>query len=85
MLGAERIWNKILKDVKYLFLLQAEAHSNRLKAQASMMAAVACAAVPKITIVIGGCFGSDSYVMVRVAQPRAWGHTCHTAQVSLHS
>ncbi|KFO53657.1 hypothetical protein N302_07543, partial [Corvus brachyrhynchos] len=34
-----------------------------LKAQASMMAAVACAAVPKITIVIGGCFGSDSYVM----------------------
>ncbi|KAF2985861.1 hypothetical protein EK904_012925 [Melospiza melodia maxima] len=42
---------------------QAEAHSNRLKAQASMMAAVACAAVPKITIVIGGCFGSDSYVM----------------------
>ncbi|XP_062353649.1 biotin-dependent 3-methylcrotonyl-coenzyme A carboxylase beta1 subunit-like [Cinclus cinclus] len=42
---------------------QAEAHSNRLKAQASMMAAVACATVPKITIVIGGCFGSDSYVM----------------------
>ncbi|KAL2302015.1 hypothetical protein Nmel_011419, partial [Mimus melanotis] len=42
---------------------QAEAHSNRLKAQASMMAAVACAAVPKITIVIGGCFGSDSYAM----------------------
>ncbi|XP_027746858.1 methylcrotonoyl-CoA carboxylase beta chain, mitochondrial-like isoform X1 [Empidonax traillii] len=42
---------------------QAEAHSNRLKAQASMMAAVACAAVPKITIVIGGCYGSDSYVM----------------------
>ncbi|RMC08810.1 hypothetical protein DUI87_15061 [Hirundo rustica rustica] len=42
---------------------EAEAHSNRLKAQASMMAAVACAAVPKITIVIGGCFGSDSYIM----------------------
>ncbi|NXH03037.1 MCCB carboxylase, partial [Loxia leucoptera] len=36
---------------------------HELKAQASMMAAVACAAVPKITIVIGGCFGSDSYVM----------------------
>ncbi|KFR15573.1 hypothetical protein N306_13108, partial [Opisthocomus hoazin] len=34
-----------------------------LKAQASMMAAVACAAVPKITIVIGGCYGSESYVM----------------------
>uniref|UniRef100_A0A8B9QTW0 methylcrotonoyl-CoA carboxylase n=1 Tax=Anas platyrhynchos TaxID=8839 RepID=A0A8B9QTW0_ANAPL len=42
---------------------QAEAHSNRLKAQASMMAAVACASVPKITIVIGGCYGSESYVM----------------------
>ncbi|NWW78771.1 MCCB carboxylase, partial [Climacteris rufus] len=40
-----------------------QAHSNRLKAQASMMAAVACAAVPKITIVLGGCFGSDSYAM----------------------
>ncbi|XP_069718080.1 methylcrotonoyl-CoA carboxylase beta chain, mitochondrial-like [Phaenicophaeus curvirostris] len=42
---------------------QAEAHSNQLKAQASMMAAVACAAVPKITIVIGGCYGSESYAM----------------------
>ncbi|NXP73646.1 MCCB carboxylase, partial [Ramphastos sulfuratus] len=40
-----------------------QAHSNRLKAQASMMAAVACAAVPKITIGIGGCFGSESYLM----------------------
>ncbi|NWW46246.1 MCCB carboxylase, partial [Pedionomus torquatus] len=39
------------------------AHSNRLKAQASMMAAVACAPVPKITIVIGGCYGTESYVM----------------------
>ncbi|KFP73394.1 hypothetical protein N310_04563, partial [Acanthisitta chloris] len=37
--------------------------SNRLKAQASMMAAVACAAVPKITIIIGGCYGSESYAM----------------------
>ncbi|NXS93801.1 MCCB carboxylase, partial [Jacana jacana] len=34
-----------------------------LKAQASMMAAVACAPVPKITIVIGGCYGTESYVM----------------------
>lgn len=33
-----------------------------------MMAAVACAAVPKITIVIGGCYGSESYVMVWVAE-----------------
>ncbi|XP_071605966.1 methylcrotonoyl-CoA carboxylase beta chain, mitochondrial-like [Heliangelus exortis] len=42
---------------------KAKADSKRLKAQASMMAAVACAAVPKITIVIGGCFGADSYAM----------------------
>ncbi|NXG75605.1 MCCB carboxylase, partial [Baryphthengus martii] len=40
-----------------------QAASCRLKAQASMMAAVACAAVPKITLVVGGCYGSDSYAM----------------------
>ncbi|NXC31584.1 MCCB carboxylase, partial [Campylorhamphus procurvoides] len=39
------------------------AQAHRLKAQASMMAAVACAAVPKITVVIGGCYGGDSYAM----------------------
>ncbi|XP_066482441.1 methylcrotonoyl-CoA carboxylase beta chain, mitochondrial-like isoform X2 [Tiliqua scincoides] len=46
-------------------LAQAEDHTNKLKAQASMMAAVACAAVPKITLVIGGCYGNESYAMVR--------------------
>lgn len=40
-------------------------NSNRLKAQGSMMSAVACASVPKITVVIGGCHGADSYAMVR--------------------
>ncbi|XP_038268469.1 methylcrotonoyl-CoA carboxylase beta chain, mitochondrial-like isoform X3 [Dermochelys coriacea] len=44
-------------------LSQAEDHTNRLKAQASMMAAVACAGVPKITLVIGGCYGNESYAM----------------------
>ncbi|XP_073213479.1 methylcrotonoyl-CoA carboxylase beta chain, mitochondrial-like isoform X4 [Lepidochelys kempii] len=44
-------------------LSQAEDHTNKLKAQASMMAAVACAAVPKITLVIGGCYGNESYAM----------------------
>ncbi|XP_058030389.1 methylcrotonoyl-CoA carboxylase beta chain, mitochondrial-like isoform X2 [Ahaetulla prasina] len=43
--------------------IQAEDQANRLKAQASMMAAVACASVPKITVVIGGCLGSESYAM----------------------
>ncbi|XP_039567476.1 methylcrotonoyl-CoA carboxylase beta chain, mitochondrial-like isoform X2 [Passer montanus] len=62
---------------------QAEAHSNRLKAHASMMAAVACAAVPKITIVIGGCFGSDSYVMVWVAPVQGLGtHLSHCSSVT---
>lgn len=42
---------------------QAEVNSNRLKAQGSMMSAVACASVPKITVVIGGCHGADSYAM----------------------
>ncbi|XP_007543178.1 methylcrotonoyl-CoA carboxylase beta chain, mitochondrial [Poecilia formosa] len=42
---------------------QAETNSNRLKAQGSMMSAVACASVPKITVVIGGCHGGDSYAM----------------------
>ncbi|XP_069581280.1 biotin-dependent 3-methylcrotonyl-coenzyme A carboxylase beta1 subunit [Brachyistius frenatus] len=42
---------------------QAEINTNRLKAQGSMMSAVACASVPKITVVIGGCHGADSYAM----------------------
>nr|XP_057929799.1 methylcrotonoyl-coenzyme A carboxylase 2 [Doryrhamphus excisus] len=42
---------------------QGEMNSNRLKAQGSMMSAVACASVPKITVVIGGCHGADSYAM----------------------
>ncbi|KAJ7992914.1 hypothetical protein DPEC_G00267020 [Dallia pectoralis] len=42
---------------------QSEANSNKLKAQGSMMSAVACASVPKVTVVIGGCHGSDSYAM----------------------
>lgn len=46
-----------------LTVTQAERNSNRIKAQGSMMAAVACASVPKITVVIGGCHGADSYAM----------------------
>lgn len=45
-------------------LFQAEMNSNCLKAQGSMMAAVACASVPKITVVVGGSHGVDSYAMV---------------------
>ncbi|XP_044157545.1 biotin-dependent 3-methylcrotonyl-coenzyme A carboxylase beta1 subunit-like [Bufo gargarizans] len=42
---------------------KAELLSNRLKAQASMIAAVACATVPKMTVVIGGCHGGESFAM----------------------
>lgn len=42
---------------------QAEINTNRLKAQGSMMSAVACASIPKITVVIGGCHGADSYAL----------------------
>ncbi|XP_053325856.1 methylcrotonoyl-CoA carboxylase beta chain, mitochondrial-like [Spea bombifrons] len=44
-------------------VLKAEEQTNRLKAQASMMAAVACASVPKITLVVGGCHGGESFAM----------------------
>ncbi|KAM5148726.1 methylcrotonoyl-CoA carboxylase beta chain, mitochondrial-like [Mantella aurantiaca] len=44
-------------------LSKAEVLTNRLKAQASMMASVACASVPKITLVIGGCHGGESFAM----------------------
>ncbi|XP_074121772.1 biotin-dependent 3-methylcrotonyl-coenzyme A carboxylase beta1 subunit-like [Sminthopsis crassicaudata] len=44
-------------------LAQAEDLGRRVKAQACMMATIACAEVPKITLVIGGCFGNDSYAM----------------------
>uniref|UniRef100_A0A5F8HFK8 methylcrotonoyl-CoA carboxylase n=1 Tax=Monodelphis domestica TaxID=13616 RepID=A0A5F8HFK8_MONDO len=42
---------------------QAEDLGRRCKAQACMMATIACAEVPKITLVIGGNFGNDSYAM----------------------
>ena len=48
----------------FVSLFQAEMNTNRLKAQGSMMCAVACASTPKITVVIGGCHGGDSYAMV---------------------
>lgn len=59
-----------------LSLLQAERNTNCIKAQGSMMSAVACASVPKITVVIGGCHGVDSYAMVRDSTPSigpVWG------------
>ncbi|CAN2390905.1 Carboxyl transferase domain [Pristimantis euphronides] len=49
------------------FVLQAEQLTNRLKAQSSMIAAVACATVPKITVVIGGCHRRRKLCHVRAS------------------
>ncbi|CAH1772729.1 unnamed protein product [Owenia fusiformis] len=38
-------------------------YSKRVKAQAAMMSAVACADVPKITIIIGNSYGAENYAM----------------------
>uniref|UniRef100_A0A674D9R5 methylcrotonoyl-CoA carboxylase n=1 Tax=Salmo trutta TaxID=8032 RepID=A0A674D9R5_SALTR len=55
--------NTVPTPERTLSQTQAETNTNRLKAQGSMMSAVACASVPKITIVIGGCHGAESYAM----------------------
>ncbi|CAL1592624.1 unnamed protein product [Knipowitschia caucasica] len=55
--------NTVPASASTFSIQQAEINSNRLKAQGSMMSAVACASVPKITVVIGGCHGADSYAM----------------------
>ncbi|XP_048395116.1 methylcrotonoyl-coenzyme A carboxylase 2 [Stegostoma tigrinum] len=44
-------------------LSKAEDVTNQLKAQGTMISAVACATVPKITVIIGGCYGSESFPM----------------------
>ncbi|KAI4902167.1 hypothetical protein NFI96_030356 [Prochilodus magdalenae] len=55
--------NTVPEPVHTASQAKAETNTNRLKAQGSMMSAVACASTPKITVVIGGCHGGDSYVM----------------------
>ncbi|KAM4641199.1 biotin-dependent 3-methylcrotonyl-coenzyme A carboxylase beta1 subunit-like isoform 2-T2 [Discoglossus pictus] len=55
--------NTASRDSAPTNVLKAEEQTNRLKAQASMMSAVACANVPKITVVIGGCHGGESFAM----------------------
>ncbi|KAL7884892.1 hypothetical protein AOLI_G00076620 [Acnodon oligacanthus] len=55
--------NTAPQPVHTLSQAKAEAHSKTLKAQGSMMSAVACASTPKITVVVGGCHGADSYAM----------------------
>jgi len=37
-----------------------------VKARAQMMATLACSAVPKVTVLCGGCYGPSAYAMVGV-------------------
>ncbi|XP_077132918.1 uncharacterized protein LOC143787771 [Ranitomeya variabilis] len=55
--------NTTSQDLLPPSVYKAEQLTNRLKAQASMIAAVSCATVPKITVVIGGCHGGESFAM----------------------
>ena len=40
--------------------------SKKLKSRANMLAAVSCAQVPKLTVIVGNGFGSSHFLMVRV-------------------
>ncbi|XP_069594341.1 biotin-dependent 3-methylcrotonyl-coenzyme A carboxylase beta1 subunit-like isoform X1 [Ranitomeya imitator] len=55
--------NTTSQDLLPPSVYKAEQLTNRLRAQASMIAAVSCATVPKITVVIGGCHGGESFAM----------------------
>ncbi|XP_075471960.1 biotin-dependent 3-methylcrotonyl-coenzyme A carboxylase beta1 subunit-like isoform X1 [Ascaphus truei] len=55
--------NTASRELAATNILKAEEHAKRLKAHASMIAAVACASVPKITFIIGGCYGGESFAM----------------------
>ncbi|MEE6494847.1 hypothetical protein FKM82_001877 [Ascaphus truei] len=55
--------NTASRELAATNILKAEEHAKRLKAHASMIAAVACASVPKITLIIGGCYGGESFAM----------------------
>uniref|UniRef100_A0A3B4E095 methylcrotonoyl-CoA carboxylase n=1 Tax=Pygocentrus nattereri TaxID=42514 RepID=A0A3B4E095_PYGNA len=54
------------RDIPLIFLQNTAPQPVHTLSQAkgSMMSTVACASTPKITIVVGGCHGSDSYAMV---------------------
>lgn len=70
--------------VKLWFLLQAGFNTNRLKAQSSMISAVACSSTPKITVVIGGCHGPESYAMVAmfIMNPLYVFYTLNTVNIN---
>ena len=53
-------------SITVLLLVSAVSLSLQLKAQAAMLSAVSCAAVPKITVIVGNGLGYTHYVMVSV-------------------
>ena len=60
-----------LQDINGFMVGKKYEHSGIAKAGAKMVAAVACAEVPKITFIVGGSYGAGNYAMCgRAYQPR---------------
>lgn len=59
------------RDLPLLFLQNstpykhAEKQGDLIRSHAKLMSSVACATVPKITIIVGNSIGADNYMMVR--------------------
>ena len=49
-----------------ILVISAELLGIRLRHQARFMSAVACAQVPKLTVIVGNSFGCDNYMMVNI-------------------
>ena len=49
-----------------ILVISAELLGIRLRHQARLMSAVACAQVPKLTVIVGNSFGCDNYMMVNI-------------------
>ena len=60
--------NRMQRDtiLVIILLISAELLGIRLRHQARFMSAVACAQVPKLTVIVGNSFGCDNYMMVNI-------------------
>ena len=60
-----------IMQVSIRFVISAELLGIRLRHQARFMSAVACAQVPKLTVIVGNSFGCDNYMMVNIQSTSA--------------
>ena len=60
MVGSKAEKGGIAKDGTFLRVYQ-QGYTNYLSQGAKMVRAVACADVPKLTVVVGGSFGAGNY------------------------